>query len=219
MQETETTLDPQRQYAQLLALWAQGNKVLRRQFNGQAHTRSLEAWQLGQSIASHGIGVLPMQLNPVIFFIADDPDDVNAWCVLVDETLNSQREWFRRPIWLSWDNRWQYNGTWTLPAAFMARLGKRQWQTLRQYVEGHADSVVWHTHGDVQDVLAGLRHEPRRIGQAPAALWLPLAQLWRHRGSWRQVALDPTDHLPWLEYDANTDKFLWPRTKDEDSVQ
>lgn len=206
-------MDPQRQYAQLLPLWAQGNKILRRKWNGQLHARELEAWQLGQSLASHKMGILPMRLDPILFLVADHPEDPSAWFLLAGEDLGpGEAQWFRRAVYLRWgpDSVWRYSQTWTVPAHDARHLGPGQWRTMREWIGRGRGAAEWPSGTQPQDVLAGLSHEPLRIGQEPVSLWLALSQLWRHRGTWCQAAqLQPADY-PWLRYDSGSGKFLWP---------
>ncbi|PSR25319.1 MAG: hypothetical protein C7B47_12510 [Sulfobacillus thermosulfidooxidans] len=213
MQETKkaaNTLDPQRQYAQLLTLWAQGNKILRRQTNGQPDARVLQSWKLGQSVASHGIEVLPLSLEPTIFLLAPTPTDA-LWCVLVDRDYgmhNSQL--FRRMLWLDHKEQPALHAgpIWSISENLAKKLGVIQWKILCQWMDKACDDVEWPENWQAITVLAGLSHQPQLIGQAPAQDWLGLSQLWRHQGTWQRVHLQ-TDY-PWLQYDPVLKKYLWP---------
>ncbi len=214
-------MDPQRQYAQLLPLWAQGNKILRRQFNGVRNAAALQAWQLGQSLASHDVAVLPLQLQPVIFLLSGKEDGRGPGVVLVDSEFGHvHAAWFRRPIYLTWlrEVQMSFAGTWTVSAEVARKFGPQQWRTLDAQMNRACGSGQWNSLADVQTVLAGLAHEPDRIGSAPAQDWLTLARLWRHRGIWQESVGERLGGYPWICCDAVAGKCLWPIEKDEDSV-
>lgn len=226
MQETKKVakpLDPQRQYAQLLTLWAQGNKIVRRQTNGQPHAPSLAVWQLGQSMVSHGVQVLPVCLDPAIILVSPAQEDA-LWCVLVDREFGVHNpSLFRRMLWLDRDrtHALTVGPVWSVSMELARVLGVRQWITLCRWVTKDPGRAVLPTKTDAITVLAGLAHHPTRIGKAPVEDWLGLSRLWRHQGTWQVAPITHPDAYSWLAWDRASNKYLWPSsmTKDEDSVQ
>ncbi len=205
-------LDPQRQYAQLLSLWAQGNKIIRRQTNGQFDAPVLRIWQLGQSMASHGVNVLPISLDPAIVMISSDHQGV-VWCVLVDkEWGQSHSDLFRRMLWLNKRTApaLSTGEVWSVSMDLASRLGRSQWSTLCQWIKKDVDVAEIDTESDAITVLAGLTHQPYRIGKASAQDWSGLSRLWRHQGTWQSVTLAEPQSYAWLVWDLPSKKYLWP---------
>ncbi len=207
-------LDPQRQYAQLLTLWAQGNKIIRRQTNGQLDSTTLATWQLAQSIASHGVAVLPVSLDPAIVLISPDQEG-QVWGVLVDKGWGQNNaRFFRHMLWLDRHSAPALSVgplAWSLSRELAVGLGIRQWLTLCRWSEKRCDAVDFGTKSEATTVLAALAHQPLRMGKAPSQEWLGLSRLWRHQGTWQSVSILDPKRYPWLVCDLPSNKYLWPR--------
>ncbi|MCY0880411.1 MAG: hypothetical protein OWS74_00290 [Firmicutes bacterium] len=206
--------DPQRQHAQLLALWAHGNKIIRRRQDLKLGKMDvpLEVWKWGQTLSERGLFILPLAY--AVLFAAE-----TQWGVLVpwDQRRSTDPYVFQRMIY--WDNSdlpalRVEDGVLVLSHALGRRMGKTLWDVAEKWWtpwQNYAPAL-WRIEEVplALDWLAAWRDEPQRMHQAAWQDSVILARLWRHRGHFISVP-EWADASPyaWIAAHPKRQRYGW----------
>ncbi len=204
------TLDPQRQHAQLLGLWSQGSKALRRlnhfgYLNGASLTQTEHWWNLARRWEERGI---VLRLLPVV-----PPAGLLMWGALTDEwsTLVEARELeryataiYRHPLGI--DFRPQASaltmtpdGPTILSLTLCQRLSASLVHTTGALSRRPGVDLRLVNVDQALEVLAAWRHAGGAMSRVAPADWAAAARLWRHRGQAIVVSGDLASRYPWIE--------------------
>jgi len=220
-------VDPQRQYAQLLTLWAKGSKTFRR---FDQHPEGFQSewdlwWRLGRRLVERQFHVLPIPGLP-------KPVLVVAWSnyqiFLADRDL---KEWRAELPEAWWGDRrptpvWRVNAhDATFSLTFLMRWGQRgftAWERVRPSAlaaSGEDETIVADSIDDGLTILGALIRYPRVFSHLPPSAWAWAGRLVRHPGTWQQVPQVPDGlaTISGMAYDPRTDRWCW-LGQDEDSV-
>ncbi len=223
-------MDPQRQHAQLLAVWAQGNKAFRR----WQHYRPLDYapwgefepwWNLARKLEEKGlVARLFPAPNPVIL-VSGLGANAETWCAVVSDAV-PWREIFKQivtihrgPEALAWNAR-----EFTVSMACAARLGRAQWGVLahQEHFSGITGSMTWEAVEEALNILTMLAKNRRRPAWWTLEDLEALARLWRHQGHPQKVVLEEPTRYPWVKIVQTRDgqRYEWPSVhgQDEDIV-
>lgn len=208
VQETGETLDPQRQHAQLLGLWSQGTKLVRRmQHRGYRDRLNLVQiqrwWDLARSLSERGLVVQILPLSSPVVFVGFAPGK-QGWVSLVDVTGVDaiDASLYHRPIAIDFAPAapsLRLDGTGPILAEAMVRkLSGKSLKALMDLVAvtGGRDTVTIDRAQDAEVVLAAWHFVPQMMRQARANDWVALARLWRHRGQALTIDRALSDRYP-----------------------
>ncbi len=177
-------MDPQRQYAQLLTLWSQGSKMLRRarQLEGRRDPEWDAWWRLGRRLAERQLIVLPVPGSEPILAVSTD----RYWFTLSPVALRRVGTTGHHSIAVTpiGDEEaalaWSPEG-WTVRMDTALRLGEKGWNTLCQW-PGCSTGLPW----SVDDVdqaltlLGALNRHPGLMSRIPRQHWAVASQMLRH---------------------------------------
>lgn len=231
VQETRrSALDPQRQHAQLLTVWAQGNKAFRRwqhyEPQGSAPWAQFEPWwNLARKLEERGLVARVFPAPQPVVLVSGLGRHQDAWCAVVADA-NPWRDIFRHivvihpgPEALAWDSE-----RFSVSMACAARLGRTHWEVLAHEEESPPGSVhrKWEPIGVAIDILSLLSAKPRLLRPRGLEDLEALAQLFRHRGHAQNVVLQQPTRYPWVKALTTRDgqRYEWPvaHGQDEDIV-
>ncbi|MDA8195430.1 MAG: hypothetical protein M0Z53_15760 [Thermaerobacter sp.] len=215
-------MDPQRQYARLLTLWAESAKSARRMDHlapGRWPREWDPWWRLGRRLVERGMDVLPVPgVFPVLLVAWDQTAPGRSWAALVDAGDAQGRLVYRHAIRIALaPDAPALEGDrlgWLVSRDLALLLGARLWRTLIEWPDHPCGR--WPENDQALAILGALAARPAAFRQAPTDDWSVLARLWRHRGipqripSWHQ---DP----PYRWVHRVADRYVWP-SQDEDSV-
>jgi hypothetical protein len=202
------TLDPQRQHAQLLGLWSQGSKLIRRLgHRGYGASFDLDRverwWNVARRLSERGLAVQILPLEPPVVLVAWGKGK-ESWLTLVDATGIEAEDptLYHRLLMVHFDEQapaLSFSGEGPRVAArTLLRLSERTLRTLIRIGEESAQRVSVADLNDALVVLAAWQQEPRMMERAPGSDWIWLARLWRHRGSYLRAPADLVDRYPEL---------------------
>ncbi len=210
VQETRETLDPQRQHAQLLGLWSQGSKALRRlnhfgYLNRAAFAQTERWWNLARQWEERGVMVRLLPVVPPAGLLKWG-SGTDEWSTVIDagELDRYSTAIYRHPLGIDFRPRadavtMSADGP-TIFAATLCRrlsaslvhtagmLSRRAGLDLRLVEVDHA-----------LEVLAAWRQVPRAMARVAPEDWAAAAHLWRHRSQAMVVAGDLASRYPWIE--------------------
>ncbi len=228
VQETrQCALDPQRQHAQLLTVWAQGNKAFRRWQHHRAQDYAPWAefepwWNLARKLEEKGLVARMFPAPHPVILVSDVGHHHNAWFAVVSDAIRWQ-DVFKHIVVihpgseaLAWDS-----GRFTVSMACAARLGTKHWDVLREtpVAPDGLTRMAWAPLGVAIEILTLLTLKPR--GRKAWALedLESLAKLFRHRGQPQSVILKDPTRYAWIKTLPTSDgqRYEWPG-QDEDIV-
>lgn len=231
VQETrQCALDPQRQHAQLLTVWAQGNKAFRRWQHNRAHDYAPWAefepwWNLARKLEEKGLVARMFPAPGPVILVSGGGRRRDAWFALVSDAVLWQ-DVFKHIVVIHPGQEallWE-SGQFTVSMACAARLGAAHWEVLRetaQALEG-LQRMVWEPIGVAIEILSLLTQKPPRRIPWDVEDLESLAKLFRHRGQPQQVALKDPGRYVWIKTvpTANGQRYQWPLAlgQDEDIV-
>ncbi len=189
VQETrENCLDPQRQHAQLLTVWAQGNKMFRRwqhyRAQGFEQWREFEQWwNLARKITERG---LLAQLFPgpsPVILAGGLGKNQDGWVALAAPEAYWPEVFKRLVIIHQGQPAMEWTDHFSVSMECAALFGLRQWNMLARLTELALSekSTLWTSPHTVLDVLSMLDHELGRLKPLCLEDLEPLSRLWRHR--------------------------------------
>lgn len=220
--------DPQRQHAQLLGVWAQGNKLLRRLDHhrliaASARSHAEQWWHLAQRLEARGLWVRPLPLlAPILMVGWPKPDP--TWVVLADPSQYPPSPAFEQTLWVrfgvgpAWET--DADGRMSCRAELVERLGLGLWRGLVELLVAPTYRPLYASTVAVSlDILAAWVRVRPRLQTARPQDWPQLARLWRHRGVWLpQSPPGWARDYPWLQSDPDAHRVCWPILEDEDSA-
>ncbi len=215
-------LDPQRQYAQLLSVWAQGTKAARRinhRQRGEWSDTWEVWWRLGRRLVERRLEVLPLPTpSPVLLISWLNEHNLLKWATLAAADDQKAFEVYRHVIRIAQPNspalQVDADG-WILTHVLAGSIGRRTWTTLLQW--DNPPTLVCDGVSDALTLLGALQAHPAKFRRSSVADWAVLAHLWRHRGAPQKVPLSfDGQTYGWIR--CQDDRWVWPR-QDEDSVQ
>ncbi len=218
VQETGGTLDPQRQHAQLLGLWSQGSKLVRRlEHRGYGETLQLEFverwWNIARQLSERGLTALVLPLRPPVLLVAYGFGKTR-WVTLVDR---AGVESFDPTIYhhlLTVDfgeGPALYLGAErsVLSDQLLLRLSVKTLATMAELSERHSRAVTVEAVPDALVVLAAWHHVPEAMARVDEEDWIPAATLWRHRGHGLDLHRDLVERYPFLIARGDDGRQRW----------
>ncbi|MCY0879268.1 MAG: hypothetical protein OWU84_10045 [Firmicutes bacterium] len=210
-------MDPQRQYAQLLTLWSQGTKMLRR---AQHHALPYSAawewwWRLGRRLVERRMAVLPVPLNEPALLVGLSEGE---WFTLLSSATAPDVARIGRAliVWRDGPAALAYQDErWCVRLDVASALGQRGWRTLVRWRP--AEPVTAATRAAAETVLGALDRYPALFGAISPDLWVTAAFLLRHPGQ-RLPSVAPLPAEWGFRYDGATETAWWER-QDEDIVR
>ena len=174
-------MDPQRQYAQLLTLWSQGSKMLRRaqQLEGQRDPEWDAWWRLGRRLVERQLTVLPVPGSGPILAVSTQ----RYWFTLSSARLRKVGTAGHHSIAVAEAGTalsWSPEG-WTVRMDTALRLGEKGWNTLCRW-PGSLMGPPW-TVDDVDQavtLLGALDRQPGLMSRIPMQQWAIAAHMLRH---------------------------------------
>lgn len=232
VQETrQCALDPQRQHAQLLTVWAQGNKAFRRWQHNRTHDYAPWAefepwWNLARKLEEKGLIARMFPAPHPVILVSGVGRHHDAWFAVVSDAILWQ-DVFKQIVVihpgheaLAWDS-----GRFTVSMACAARLGTKHWEVLRETGEGALyglQRTVWKPLGVAIEILTLLTLKSRGRQRWALEDLESLAKLFRHRGQPQHVTLKDPTRYAWIKTLPTPDgpRYQWPLAprQDEDIV-
>lgn len=182
-------LDPQRQHAQLLTVWAQGNKIFRRwqhfRRDEYAPWSTFEMWwNLARRLTERGL-VAQMFPGPgPIIVVGGLGRKQDQWLVLVTPEQYWPEVFSHLVVVHLQTPAMTWSDHISLSYDCAVRLGNRHWNVLLRLADKMAEDngISWSSIHTAIDVLALIDREYGRLQPLCGKDLTPLAQLWRHRG-------------------------------------
>lgn len=182
-------MDPQRQHAQLLTVWAQGNKIFRRwqHFHREEYApwSIFEVWwNLARRLTERGLVAQMFPGSEPVIVVGGLGNKQDQWLVLV----TPKQVWpevFSRVVVVQLETpamTWSDHISLSYDCA--VRLGNRHWNVLLRLTHKMAgdNSISWSSIHTAIDVLTLMDREYGRLQPLCGKDLAPLAQLWRHQG-------------------------------------
>lgn len=212
VQETGETLDPQRQHAQLLGLWSQGSKLVRRlEYRGYRDRLELNRaerwWNLARALSERGLVVQLLPLSPPVALVAFDSGKT-GWVTLVDEAgaeVSDPALYHRRLIVQAEDAPALMLGVGgpRLSELLLRRLSAKTLGTLMMLAEDCECRLAVGSVPDALVLLAAWRSAPEQMSRVEPGHWAAVAKLWRHRGQAIASATDFSTRYPFIIREAD----------------
>lgn len=216
-------LDPQRQYARLLTLWAVSAKASRRMeylARGRWPAAWHDWWRLGRRLSERGLAVLPVPgVRPVLFVGFDGPGQSTGWLALTPPDDEAAGKIFGAAVGVDMHSGAPAlvidQGRWVVSVHLALRMGQKLWRVF--LAPPPLESAKWTNLDDALTLLGAMVIRAGVFERAPLEDWMPLARLWRHRGVAQQLGPWPgSTRYAWIRRLADG-RYLWPG-QDEDSV-
>lgn len=217
VQETGETLDPQRQHAQLLGLWSQGSKLLRRFEYYGGERESLAAvthwWNLARALQERNIAVLLLPVAPPLGLVGWGTGK-HDWCTLVDVQRVADRpdpELYHHPMAVNFADEASAlivrGEAPILSDRLLRRFSARSLGAVADLVQqmGPSDALEIGGVEAALVVVAAWSKAPDLMRRIRVEDWEAVAQFWRHRSSGRPISEILDGRYPWLALDQHGD--------------